>query len=65
VIKNAGGKILEKELKMITFTHFRNSMEQYTSLRYLAETGQTITVTEKVNTVDRRFVCLPGNVRKI
>ena len=65
VLKRAGGKMLEKELKMLTFKEFKNAMEQYSTMQYLQQTGQIVMVTEKVGDVDKRYVGLPQNLKKL
>ena len=64
-LKNNGGKMNDKELKMATITQFRNPLEQYSTLEYLKTTGQIMVVKEIINGVERRFVGLPENVRKV
>jgi hypothetical protein len=64
VLRRHGGRMSQTELKKETFIHFKNGMEQYSTMMYLKETRQIIYNVEKVDGVDRTFVALPQNVRK-
>ena len=62
VVRNHGGQIPEKELKLVTMKNFKSSLEQWQILKHLQETDQIVIGVQKVNGVERRMVALPENV---
>ena len=59
LLRENDGRMLECDLKKITYKEFKNGLEQFATIRDLQQTQQIVCVTEKVENVDRRFVYLP------
>jgi len=64
VLRNHGGIMAEKDLKAATLRDFKDPYQQYTTLRYLAETEQIVGVKRTVNGVERVCCALPEILEK-